>query len=108
MLSKIRLASSIVIASLAVLLSTPAFADPGSPPAAPINRKVVDPARQLTAPTRGRMTTASGSSDEAQRYATRESHAKPLETFRGGERGIYIGTGALVVALLIVLIIVLI
>jgi hypothetical protein len=42
-----------------------------------------------------------------QEYATREAAAPQLAAFSGGGGGIYIGTGVLVVALLVVLVIVL-
>jgi len=95
---------SIVVASLAVFLSGPAFASAGTP----VNR----PAATETATT---TPAPAGNAGEAERYAARESSAKDLESFSGGylyyehhHGGVYIGGGVLVAALLVVLILVLI
>jgi hypothetical protein len=103
---KIHIARSIVIASLAVFLSGPAFAAAATP-AAPTNNQVVVPVRRAPAPT-GATTTTTASTGATQSYAARENQAKGLETFRGGDGGVYIGSGVLVVVLLVVLILVLI
>lgn len=49
---------------------------------------------------------AQSSEGEASDYAAREKAAPQLAEFSGGERGIYLGTGALIVVLLVVLILV--
>jgi hypothetical protein len=107
--NKLPVARSVVIASLAIFLSGPAFADSRTLPAASNNGSFVMPARRPPPPPQVPVTRAQANTDEAQRYASREVNAKGLETFLGGERGgIYIGSGVLIVALLVVLIIVLI
>jgi hypothetical protein len=108
MLSRIHFARSVVIASLAIFLSGPALAGAGALPAPSINREVVIPARRPSAPQGVATTTSATGGGEAQRYASREASAKGLETFRGGDRGVYIGSGALIIVLLVVLILVLI
>jgi hypothetical protein len=103
---KIHIARSIVIASvLALFLSGPAFAAAAAP-VAPTNNQVVVPVRRAPAPTGATTTTASTAATQS--YAARENQAKGLETFRGGDGGVYIGSGVLVVVLLVVLILVLI
>jgi hypothetical protein len=101
---KLHVARSVILASLAIFLSGPVFADSRTPTASN-NSSFAVPARQSPArvPATTRVTT-----DEAQRYASREVNTKGLDTFRGGERGgVYIGSGVLIVALLVVLLIVL-
>ena len=105
LMKKIQIARSIVIASLAVFLSGPAFAAAAAP--APVTTQVTMPARQAPASGTSATTVASNTS-ETQGYAARENKAKGLETFRGGDGGVYIGSGVLVVVLLVVLILVLI
>jgi hypothetical protein len=104
---KMHIARSLVITSLAVTLSGPALANSGAPPASPVNTQPAvlggRPSARVAAP----MTPQATNAGEAQRYASREGSAKALETFRGGDGGIYIGGGVLVVALLVVLLVVL-
>ena len=103
---KIHIARSIAIASLAIFLSGPAFAASVAP-AAPVTHQLVVPVSR--APASGTSTTpAASNAGETQGYAARENKAKGLETFRGGDGGVYIGSGVLVVVLLVVLILVLI
>jgi len=97
-----KIARSIAVASLAVFLSGPALAASAAP-AAPVNQVVV-PVRQAS-----RMsTTPAASNTDTQGYAARENKAQSLASFRGGDGGVYIGSGVLVVVLLVVLILVLI
>jgi hypothetical protein len=105
---KIQIARSIAVASLALFLVSPVFAVSGAPPLAAARSVATVPAGG--SPTANRVAPATDTSNagETQRYASREAAAKSLETFRGGAGGVYIGSGALVAALLIVLIIVLI
>jgi hypothetical protein len=48
---------------------------------------------------------AQNAAGEESEYAAREKAAPQLAEFSGGDNGVYIGTGALVVALLVVLLI---
>jgi hypothetical protein len=104
---RLHLIRSVVIASLAIFLSGPVFADSRTA-AGSNNGSLVVPARG--SPAQVPVPTARTNTNEAQQYASREVSAKGLETFVGGERGggVYIGSGVLIVALLVVLLIVLI
>lgn len=105
---KIQIARSIAIASLAVFLSGPAFAASVAP-AAPVKNQVVVPVSRTTASTTSTSTpSAASNAGETRSYAQRENQARGLESFRGGADGVYIGSGVLVVVLLVVLILVLI
>jgi hypothetical protein len=101
---KIQIARSIAIASLAIFLSGPALAASALP--APATSQVAVPGNR--APAAATSTAASTNTSETQGYAARENKAQGLEQFRGGADGIYIGSGVLVVVLLVVLILVLI
>jgi hypothetical protein len=101
---KIQIARSIAIASLAVFLSGPAFAASVAP--ATVANQVVVPVSR--APASATSTAAATNASETQGYAARENKAQGLEKFRGGADGVYIGSGVLVVVLLVVLILVLI
>jgi hypothetical protein len=100
---KIQIARSIAIASLALFLSGPALAASAVP--APAASHVVVPSSRTPSVTSTATKTNAG---ETQGYAARENKAQGLEQFRGGADGIYIGSGVLVVVLLVVLILVLI
>lgn len=80
---------------LAVFTAGPAFASAGV--ATPVKHEERAPRSQAPV-------TPPAADAESQRYATREQAAQPgLEKFNGGDGfGIYIGTGALLVALLVV------
>jgi hypothetical protein len=104
---KIQIARSVVVASLALFLAGPVWANSAAPQVTAIESSSTVPAGRSPTTNVSRAT-ATSSGSEAQRYASREPAASSLETFRGGAGGVYIGSGALVAALLIVLIIVLI
>ena len=97
---------SILAGLLAVLLAGPALAAPGARPASRAASETTLPSRAALvalplAPRSG------PNGDDVARYAARErSTSAPLQAFTGGfEGGIYIGTGALIVALLVVIVI---
>ncbi len=95
---KKRIVGSVVAVSFVACLSGSAFAAPAAVPA----QTVVAAPGERAAPD-----LAAESKSEAQAYGARQSATKNLDSFRGGEgAGIYIGGGALSVALLIVLLIV--
>jgi hypothetical protein len=104
----IQVARSVAVASLALFLSGPVFAGPSATSAAPSNVEAVLPVQRTPAAPAVPQTSRATTTSDAQHYASREVNARPLETFRGGYGGVYIGSGALVAALLIVLIVVLI
>jgi hypothetical protein len=92
-----------VIAVLLAAWSFPAAAaglGPETKGPAPIVESTGAPARSQST---GTVTVA----DEAQGYAAREQQTKNLNDFRGGEGYLYIGGGALTVALLVLLILIL-
>ncbi len=108
---KTHIVTSLATISLAAFLSGPALAASAANATTPTPVTSQEVAQEVTqVPEPSALTTKSGSStDEAQGYASRESSAKGLESFRGGEgASLYIGGGALTVALLIVLIVILI
>jgi hypothetical protein len=105
---KIQIARSVAVASMALFLAGPVFANSGAPPVSAIKNESALSAGRSPAASRPSPATQTSNTSEAQRYASREAAAQSLETFRGGAGGVYIGSGALIAALLIVLIIVLI
>jgi hypothetical protein len=98
----------LLIESLTLFPSVRAFAGQEARPPTPTTANLVVPARRSPPPSRVPATTAPTVTAEERRYAAREVQAKDLETFVGGARGIYIGSSALIAALLVVLILVLI
>jgi hypothetical protein len=95
---------AIIATLLTVFAAGPAFASAGTP--LPARLEETAPAAPAAAPV---PTRAAAADTDSQRYASRERTAAPgLEQFNGGDGfGIYIGTGALLVALLVVVAIVL-
>jgi hypothetical protein len=86
------------IAVVTVLCAAPALTRAETPPpgiAAPAARDAEDAAASEE--------TAQSADDEASDYAEREKAAPELGEFAGGDDGIYIGSGVLLVALIVVL-----
>jgi hypothetical protein len=106
--NKTQITRSIVVALLSLFLTGSAFAGAAAPPVAALGSEPALQAGTSPAPSRVTPATKTTGPGETQRYASREASAKSLAAFRGGDGGIYIGGGALVTALLIVLLIVLI
>jgi hypothetical protein len=89
----------LISAFLAAMLCVPTLAQAGVEPASPTALGTSPRARPtVTAPKQV-------SPDSARDYAAREAAAPQLAEFAGGSGGIYIGTGVLVVALVVVVII---
>jgi hypothetical protein len=86
------------IALVTVLCAAPALTRAETPPpgiAAPPAREAEDGSASDG--------TAQSSEDEASDYAEREKAAPELGEFAGGDDGVYIGSGVLLVALIVVL-----
>jgi len=89
----------LISALLAAMLCVPTFAQAAIEPVSQTALGAFQYARPImTAPNKV-------SADSACDYAAREAAAPQLAEFAGGSGGIYIGTGALVVALVVVVII---
>lgn len=95
--------------TLTLLLTGPSLAASTTSPTPSSMKGAEHPRRgNLAVPTISTATSPKPAADVAQRYASRERSAKPLQDFRGGEgTSVYIGGGALTVVLLIVLLVVL-
>jgi hypothetical protein len=91
---------AIVATLLTVFTAGPALASAGSPPPARMEESAPAAPTSFAPPAR-----AAATDTDSQRYATREHAAQPgLAQFSGGDGfGIYIGSGVLAVALLVVI-----
>jgi hypothetical protein len=105
---KMHITGSLVIMSLAMVLTGPALAAPAAPATTPINRQIAVPDGRVAVRAGAPVTPQASNAAEGQRYSAREGNAKALETFRGGDGGIYLGSGVVVALLLVVLLVVLI
>jgi hypothetical protein len=93
---KVSLLRAIVATLLAVFATGPAFASAGATPPPPAAEETTTRTTAATTPTR--------TDDDGQRYAARQQAAQGLENFAGGDGvGIYIGSGALLLALIVVI-----
>jgi hypothetical protein len=91
-------------ALVAALCSVPSMSRAETAASAP--REIAAPAQRSAQATPAPDGSSQRSEDEASEYAAREQAAPHLAEFAGGADGIYIGAGALGVALLVALLII--
>ena len=96
-----------LVIALTLAASTPALAATSSSPATPAGARRATAAPSADAPAQPTPTTAATpASDDAVRYAARETKAKKQSEYEGGSLVVIgVSTGALIVLLLIVLIV---